>query len=106
MDETDSARASILHSSSAVPENRGARSSPSRSGRPPMRVRSRSDISPRRAYRQGDAIFRILVRGSGALLLVIMAAVALFLVLRAIPALQADTTSFFLTLKWAPDDTP
>jgi phosphate transport system permease protein len=105
MDESESARVSVARSS-AVPENRETRSPSSPSGRPPMRFGSRLDISPHRSRRQGDALFRILVRGSGALLLVIMAAVAVFLVLRAIPALQADTTSFFLTLKWAPDGNP
>ncbi|MBA2471284.1 MAG: phosphate ABC transporter permease subunit PstC [Pseudonocardiales bacterium] len=60
----------------------------------------------RRTRRRGDAIFRALAQGSGALLLVIMAAIAVFLVLQAIPALRADTTSFLTTLKWAPDGTP
>jgi phosphate transport system permease protein len=44
--------------------------------------------------------------GSGAVLLLIMAAIAVFLVLQAIPALNADTTNFLTTLKWAPDNTP
>jgi phosphate transport system permease protein len=105
MDESESARVSIARSS-AVPKSRETRSPSSSSGRPPMKFGYRLDIFPRRSRHQGDALFRILVRGSGALLLVIMAAVAVFLVLRAIPALQADTTSFFLTLKWAPDDSP
>jgi phosphate transport system permease protein len=35
-----------------------------------------------------------------------MAAIAVFLVLQAIPALHADTASFLTTLKWAPDGTP
>ncbi|MFN2478663.1 MAG: phosphate ABC transporter permease subunit PstC [Pseudonocardiaceae bacterium] len=60
----------------------------------------------RRTRRRGDAIFRLLAQGSGALLLVIMAAIAVFLVLQAIPALNANTTSFLTTLKWAPDGTP
>ncbi len=60
----------------------------------------------RRTRRRGDAIFRMLAQGSGVLLLVIMAAIAVFLVLQAIPALDADTTNFLTTLKWAPDGTP
>ncbi|MGH3867550.1 MAG: phosphate ABC transporter permease subunit PstC [Pseudonocardiaceae bacterium] len=51
-------------------------------------------------------MFRILAQGSGALLLVIMAAIAAFLVLQAIPALTRDTTSFLTTLKWDPDGAP
>ncbi|HXT45004.1 MAG TPA: phosphate ABC transporter permease subunit PstC [Pseudonocardiaceae bacterium] len=45
----------------------------------------------------------MLAGGSGALLLIIMAAIAVFLVIQAVPALKADTTNFFFTLKWAPD---
>ena len=50
-----------------------------------------------RTRRRGDAIFRMLAQGSGAALLVIMAAIAVFLVLQAVPALNADTTSFLTT---------
>ncbi|MBV9142288.1 MAG: phosphate ABC transporter permease subunit PstC [Pseudonocardiales bacterium] len=60
----------------------------------------------RRARRRGDTIFRMLTQGSGALLLVIMAAIAVFLILQAIPALMMDTTSFLTTLKWDPDGVP
>lgn len=67
---------------------------------------SRPENSLRRTRRWGDVIFRTLAQGSGALLLVIMAAIAVFLVLQAIPALKADTTNFFTTLTWAPDNMP
>jgi phosphate transport system permease protein len=40
------------------------------------------------------------------LLLVIMVAIAIFLLLQAVPALTRDTTSFLTTLKWNPDGTP
>ncbi|NMH99670.1 phosphate ABC transporter permease subunit PstC [Pseudonocardia acidicola] len=63
----------------------------------PLRTRERA---------HGDAVFAILARGSGALLLVIMAAIAVFLVIEAIPALAANTTNFFTTLNWDPDGTP
>lgn len=59
-----------------------------------------------RHFRRADAIFRMLVQGAGAALLVIMAAIAVFLVLQAIPALKADATNFLTTLQWAPDSTP
>ena len=72
---------------------------------PPMPSTPQGDLH-RRTRRRGDAIFRRLALGSGALLLVIMAAIAVFLVLQAIPALNSDTTSFLTTLKWAPDGTP
>ncbi|MGH3772605.1 MAG: phosphate ABC transporter permease subunit PstC [Pseudonocardiaceae bacterium] len=60
----------------------------------------------RRARRRGDAIFRMLTQGSGALLLAVMAAIAVFLVFQAIPALKANTTSFLTTLTWDPDGAP
>ncbi|HEY6425465.1 MAG TPA: phosphate ABC transporter permease subunit PstC [Pseudonocardiaceae bacterium] len=56
--------------------------------------------------RRGDAVFRRLAQGAGVLLLIIMAAIAVFLVLQAIPALRANTTSFLTTLGWDPDGTP
>ncbi len=105
MDESESARVSVSRSSTADPENRGNRSA-SVSGRSPMTSGPRPGSSFRRTRRRGDVIFRALARGSGALLLIIMAAIAVFLVLQAIPALRANTTSFFFTLKWNPDNTP
>lgn len=72
---------------------------------PPMLNRPPGGNLNRQPSRRGDAIFRTLAQGSGVLLLVIMAAIAVFLVLQAIPALNANTTSFLTTLKWAPDGT-
>jgi len=100
MDDTESAMVSMARSSSAVSGNRGTRVG-SPCGQSPMRRGPRPD-GPRRR-RHGDAIFRMLAGGSGALLLIIMAAIAVFLVIQAVPALKADTTNFFFTLKWAPD---
>ena len=53
--------------------------------------------------RRGDRIFKNLSTGAGILVLVIMAAIALFLVVKAIPALQANTVSFLTTQEWLPD---
>jgi phosphate transport system permease protein len=58
------------------------------------------------AVRIGDRIFRALSAGSGTLILVIMAAIAAFLLYRTVPALQADTKNFFTTKTWFPDSTP
>jgi len=106
MDEPEHAGASMALSPQ-VPESRGPRHStasaaqPSTAATPP----AGGDHS-RRTRRRGDAIFRMLTQGSGALLLVIMAAIAVFLVLQAIPALRSDTTNFLTTLKWDPDGSP
>jgi phosphate transport system permease protein len=97
MDESESAMVSMARPSAAVSANRGTRPSPA-SSQSPMRNGSRLDRPLRR--RHGDAIFRMLVGGSGGLLLVIMAAIAVFLIVQAIPALKANTASFFFTLKW------
>ncbi|WP_062357903.1 phosphate ABC transporter permease subunit PstC [Herbidospora yilanensis] len=56
----------------------------------------------RSAFRRsrGDGPFRYASTGAGILLLVIMAAIAVFLIARAIPALQANTASFLTEMTW------
>lgn len=106
MNEPESAGVSMALSAQ-VPDSGGARLSSSPVAQPSMTsTPPPSGDHSRRAHRRGDAIFRMLTQGSGALLLVIMAAIAVFLVLQAIPALTTDTTSFLTTLKWDPDGTP
>jgi phosphate transport system permease protein len=56
-----------------------------------------------RAVRRGDRIFSAVTRGAGIVILLVMAAIAVFLVWRAVPALQADTANFFTTQQWLPD---
>jgi phosphate transport system permease protein len=53
--------------------------------------------------RLGDVLFGISARGSGILLLVIIAAIAAFLVAKAIPALRADKANFITSQDWSPD---
>jgi phosphate transport system permease protein len=48
----------------------------------------------------GDRLFRLLVAGSGAFVVVLIAAVGLFLLLEAIPALQADKANFLFSGVW------
>ncbi len=57
------------------------------------------------SVRAGDKWFRRLSAGAGVLVLVIMAAIALFLVWKAAPALRANTVNFFTTQDWSPDTT-
>jgi phosphate transport system permease protein len=106
MDEPEGAGVSMAASSAQVPDSREAHSSPSSVGHSSMLSTPPSGDLSRRTRQRGDAIFRMLAQGSGVLLLVIMAAIAVFLVLQTIPALKADTTSFLTTLKWDPDGTP
>ena len=58
------------------------------------------------SVRRGDRVFRGVSRGSGVLILVTMAAIAAFLIVKAIPSLQANTANFFTTQQWTPDATP
>ncbi len=55
------------------------------------------------AVRRGDRIFRGIATGSGVLVLVIMAGIALFLVIKAVPAVRVDTVNFFTSSEWLPD---
>jgi phosphate transport system permease protein len=55
---------------------------------------------------RGDRVFRLLSSGSGVFVLVLMASIGLFLLLRAIPALQDNTASFLTTTDWFPDRDP
>ena len=57
--------------------------------------------------RRGDVIFSSAVRAAAVFLLVLMAAIAGFLVFRATTALKANTANVLTyTGQWAPDDTP
>ncbi|HEX3781028.1 MAG TPA: phosphate ABC transporter permease subunit PstC [Pseudonocardiaceae bacterium] len=55
--------------------------------------------------RGGDLVFRLMAKGSGILILVVMALIAAFLIFEAIPAVSADKSNFFSTLTWDPDGT-
>ncbi|GAA2252123.1 MULTISPECIES: phosphate ABC transporter permease subunit PstC [Kitasatospora] len=61
------------------------------------------DRRPRRDSRVGDSIFFNISRGSGILLLVIMAAIAGFLAYRSGLALSKDEGNFLTTFEWNPD---
>jgi phosphate transport system permease protein len=64
-----------------------------------------SDISGS-AVRPGDRIFRGISIVSGATVLAVMAAIAVFLIYKAVPALRADTVNFLTFKAWLPDETP
>jgi phosphate transport system permease protein len=53
-----------------------------------------------RSGRRGDVVFRGLAVGAGVFVLVLLGAIAVFLVVKAIPALQADKSSFWTTKQW------
>jgi phosphate transport system permease protein len=53
-----------------------------------------------RSGRRGDVVFRGLTLGAGLLVFALLGAIAIFLVVKAVPALRADTTSFWTTKTW------
>ena len=58
------------------------------------------------AVRPGDRVFRSLSVAAGATVLLIMAAIAAFLIVRSVPALRANTADFFTFEQWLPDESP
>ena len=64
-----------------------------------------SDISGA-ATRPGDRVFRGAAFTAGAIVLVVMAAIAVFLVYRAVPALRDNTANFLTFQQWFPDNVP
>ncbi len=56
--------------------------------------------------RRGDRIFAGLSVGSGALVVALIAAVAVFLLARAIPSLAANSSNFLTARVWNPGDNP
>ena len=59
-----------------------------------------------KSTRFGDRLFRGMSVGSAAFVLVIMAAIAVFLIWKAIPALNANEANFFSYEQWFPNGTP
>jgi phosphate transport system permease protein len=55
------------------------------------------------SVRPGDRIFRTTALVAGSMVLLVMAGIAGFLIYKAVPALQQDTTNFLTTQVWIPD---
>jgi len=54
----------------------------------------------------GDRVFSGLTRGAGIAVLIIIVAIGVFLIQKAIPAISQDSTNFFTTKLWEPDNVP
>ncbi len=65
-----------------------------------VRTRDGGPATSRSASRRshGEGLFRFLATGAGVVLLAIMAAIAVFLIGEAIPALRANQANFFTEL--------
>ena len=59
-----------------------------------------------KSTRAGDRIFRSLTTGTGVLVLILIAAITVFLIAKAVPAITADHVNFLSTKSFAPDDDP
>ena len=55
---------------------------------------------------RGDVASRLVTSAAGVFVLVLLAAIAVFLIVKALPAFDKDTTSFWGTKLWSPDNTP
>ncbi|MHA6761019.1 phosphate ABC transporter permease subunit PstC [Streptacidiphilus sp. PAMC 29251] len=83
-----------------VPAAEDLLGSPADAPREPRRGSAASKLSGKGSSRLGDLLFAGSSRGSGILLLVIMAAIAVFLTIRAVVAIHADTGNFLTTFDW------
>jgi phosphate transport system permease protein len=54
----------------------------------------------------GDAVFRALTLLAGGFVLLVLVAIAGYLIVKALPAFSRDNASFWTTFEWLPDDTP
>ncbi|MEU9900899.1 phosphate ABC transporter permease subunit PstC [Streptomyces phaeochromogenes] len=73
---------------------------------PPTTQTAEQKRAARGATRPGDRIFLGLSRGSGILLLVIMAAIAVFLTYRAVLAISEDEANFLTAFEWEANADP
>jgi phosphate transport system permease protein len=55
-----------------------------------------------RSTQRGEAVFRRLTMLAGLMVLVILGAIAIFLIVKALPALHGDKASFWTTQQWSP----
>jgi phosphate transport system permease protein len=84
----------------------GPTSTTTAGGPGPGDLRSAGPARGRVKERRGDRVFRRGTLGSSVFLLVLLVAIALFLLARALPAINTDTTNFLTTKSWFPDAGP
>jgi phosphate transport system permease protein len=59
-----------------------------------------------RSIRRGDQVFRGMASGAGGFLLVVMAAIAIFLIWKALPAFSGNSGNLLTTQQWLPQADP
>ena len=70
---------------------------------PPSPLGGGGALPTRRRF-GAESLFRWFTTGSGAMVLVIIAAISIFLIAKAIPAINADKANFLTYKDWFPDD--
>ncbi len=58
------------------------------------------------SVRRGDRVFRGITRGAGIFILLLMASIALFLFVKALPSFSHNSSNFFTAQAWLPDQNP
>jgi phosphate transport system permease protein len=56
-----------------------------------------------RSTQRGESVFRRLTMAAGVMVLVLLGAIAVFLIVKALPALEHDKVSFWTTQEWSPE---
>jgi phosphate transport system permease protein len=64
------------------------------------------DLRGRARTRIGDRAFQLLTAAAGGIVLLAMAAITVFLIYRAAPALSVNASNFFTEQRWEPDGSP
>jgi phosphate transport system permease protein len=96
---TDAPSKRVSSSAASDEGGGGAHRAPDSPGREPEGA-TIATLTSRRVVRPGDRIFSGLATGSAALITAIIAAIGVFLIWRAIPALQRNQVSFLTSREW------
>jgi phosphate transport system permease protein len=79
---------------------------PELAGAPPTEAAPAPSLVARRAGHLGDTVFRGLSTGAAVFVLAVIVAIAVFLAVKAVPAVVHDRTDFLTGRVFSPDDTP
>ncbi|GAB2996376.1 phosphate ABC transporter permease subunit PstC [Saccharothrix stipae] len=99
-----------MNDRTVAPRPAGTGSTGARAGVPAARPDSEAPIPPtteadrKTIVRPGDRIFAGLATGSGIFIVVLIAAIGIFLLLQAIPSLALDKVNFLTSREWATGD--
>ncbi|WP_433870492.1 phosphate ABC transporter permease subunit PstC [Saccharopolyspora sp. CA-218241] len=93
----------MTDSTHAEPRRAGPRGGSAPSPGPEAPI-SAPDGEKKKVVRVGDQVFRALASGSGAFVVALIAAIGIFLLIRAVPSLQVNQVSFLFSRVWDTSD--